>query len=675
MKSTKLLLFAFLFTVSTCYAQDLINLVPKDAAFTAVFDINQINTKAKFSQLAKLPVVEKIAKGLVRNIIKQDSLNYLDLTKYGIKVNSKAYFYFQSSDKVYYGAMVFSLEDEAKFMHLAKLLTGDTEGQNIKTKDNYKYAVKRDIKIVWNNKTAAFWMAIINPGYKDSVKSAITSRYTGSINGNNSFPAFDKPVEEASSTGAYNENAIADSIAVVEYLAREEERVKSIADSIAATDSYNSNVAVDSYNPTVDTSNTYYNYDTPADPYDRMYTLADSVSKAASDSIVNGWCAINSGLFLREKGNNSMAFNKEFMDYVKNNPDVAFMFDYGLFTKIYLKSMWSYTMRTTGDPYQFLQGMYDGTKMFAKVELNKDDVQLKFNMTYSNKLAEIFKYVKKKKISTNFLKYMDKDLMGYYAVGIDIEGYSKGIGKMLKDILPTIPEYGNIAASALDVLDIAIDEQSLYKLLTGDMVLAVNGVKPMQVTRKSYDYDAEFNSKEKIDTTIQTQPDVLFMLGIGNINDVNKILKLLIDTKSLKKEGNLYQIEAMGSPLPVYLTIQDGILFIGNNKENLAKPVLNMPGEEHTKLFNKNTFVAYANMDNIAKYFIKEGSDKNQKIFTDVLGFCSSMSVCGSHKGNASSSNFVLKLKNTEDNSIFDICKFINTLFLIDENTNTDSAL
>jgi hypothetical protein len=363
------------------------------------------------------------------------------------------------------------------------------------------------------------------------------------------------------------------------------------------------------------------------------------------------------------------------MDYVKNNPDAAFMIDYGMFSKLYFNSMLGVTGMQSMNYFRFFQDFYEGSTMYAKIELNKDDVQLKFNMTYGNKLADMFKYIKKKKISTNFLKYMDKDLMGYYAVGIDIEGYSKGIGKMLKDILPTIPEYGNIAVSALDVLDIAIDEQSLYKLLTGDMVLAVNGVKPMQVTRKSYDYDAEFNSKEKIDTTTQTQPDVLFMLGIGNINDVNKILKLLIDTKSLRKEGNLYQIEAMGSPLPVYLTIQDGILFIGNNKDNLAKPAMNQPGEEHAKLFNKNTFVAYANMDNIAKYFIKEGSDKNQKIFTDVMGFCSSMSVCCSHKGNTSSSNFVLKLKSTEDNSIFDICKFINTLFLIDENTNTDSAL
>jgi len=326
-------------------------------------------------------------------------------------------------------------------------------------------------------------------------------------------------------------------------------------------------------------------------------------------------------------------------------------------------------------PYQALMGLYDGVKMFAKIELNKDDIQLKFDMKYGQKIAEIFKEVKKKKISTNFMKYLDKDLMGYYAAGIDIEGYSKGIGKMLRDVLPTIPEYGNIAVSAMDVLDIAIDEQALYKILTGDMVLAVNGVKPVEVIHKTYDYDADYNRTEKIDTTTQMQPEILFMLGVGNVNDVNKILKLLTDMKSLKKDGDFYQAQTNGTPLPVYLTIQDGILFIGNNKNNLAKPVNTQArlDEEHTQLFSKNTFVAFANMDNIAKYFITEGSDKNKRIFSDVTRLLSNIKICSSRKGNLSSSNFIIKLKNSGDYSIFNIFKLMNTLYLI--NGNGDSGI
>ena len=69
--------------------------------------------------------------------------------------------------------------------------------------------------------------------------------------------------------------------------------------------------------------------------------------------------------------------------------------------------------------------------------------------------------------------------MGYYAMGIDIKGVSKGIGNVLKTTLPLIPEYGNMAVSAMDVLDIIIDEQALYNILTGDLVLAFNGIKPV----------------------------------------------------------------------------------------------------------------------------------------------------------------------------------------------------
>jgi len=132
MKLKLLSLIALLFSVTMSRAQDLINLVPKDAAFAAVLDLNQINTKLKFEELINIRCIEKMSKTMLKDIVKADSVNYLNLNKYGIQVNSKAYFYFKSSDKMYYGALLIALNDEAKFAKLVKLLIGDE--QNIATK-------------------------------------------------------------------------------------------------------------------------------------------------------------------------------------------------------------------------------------------------------------------------------------------------------------------------------------------------------------------------------------------------------------------------------------------------------------------------------------------------------------------------------------------------------------
>ena len=650
MKLKLLSLIALLFSVTMSRAQDLINLVPKDAAFAAVLDLNQINTKLKFEELINIRCIEKISKTMLKDIVKADSVNYLNLNKYGIQVNSKAYFYFKSSDKMYYGALLIALNDEAKFAKLVKLLIGDE--QNIATKENYKYAAKKDIKIVWNNKSAAFWSAIISPAQKDSLQVTLRVKFIGDEK-NYLTPPPPPPAFGTLDSIKYDANET-----VVEPV----EPVQVETSPIPSETNNDSYVAPDSTNN--------YNY-SPNDysAYDQMYAAVDSLC----DSIKNVWCTSNTGIFLKDKGVNSLASNKEFADYIKNSPDGAFVLDYGMFTKLYMNSIWKSTLGgAMTDPYKFIQDIYGGLTMYAKAEFKKDDIGISFDVKYGSKLNEIYKEVKKKKISTNFLKYMDKDLMGYYAVGIDIAGYSKGIGHFLRELLPSIPQYGDVAVSAMDVIDIFIDEQAIYKLFTGDMVLAVNGVKPIEVVHTSYNYDDNYNRTEKTDTTTQMQPEIQFMMGVGNITDVNKILKLLINLKVLRQEGNLYCVEYNNNPLPVYISIHDGILFIGNNKANIANPVVypkdKQLDDEHMKLFSKNTFVAYASMNNIAKYFVKEGSDKTQRSFMEVAGMFTNIKIYSGHKGDHGSTNFVMKLTNTEDNSMLDLIKFFNALYIINGN-------
>ncbi len=650
MKLKLLSLIALLFSVTMSRAQDLINLVPKDAAFAAVLDLNQINTKLKFEELINIRCIEKMSKTMLKDIVKADSVNYLNLNKYGIQVNSKAYFYFKSSDKMYYGALLIALNDEAKFAKLVKLLIGDE--QNIATKENYKYAAKKDIKIVWNNKSAAFWSAIISPAQKDSLQVTLRVKFIGDEK-NYLTPPPPPPAFGTLDSIKYDANET-----VVEPV----EPVQVETSPIPSETNNDSYVAPDSTNN--------YNY-SPNDysAYDQMYAAVDSLC----DSIKNVWCTSNTGIFLKDKGVNSLASNKEFADYIKNSPDGAFVLDYGMFTKLYMNSIWKSTLGgAMTDPYKFIQDIYGGLTMYAKAEFKKDDIGISFDVKYGSKLNEIYKEVKKKKISTNFLKYMDKDLMGYYAVGIDIAGYSKGIGHFLRELLPSIPQYGDVAVSAMDVIDIFIDEQAIYKLFTGDMVLAVNGVKPIEVVHTSYNYDDNYNRTEKTDTTTQMQPEIQFMMGVGNITDVNKILKLLINLKVLRQEGNLYCVEYNNNPLPVYISIHDGILFIGNNKANIANPVVypkdKQLDDEHMKLFSKNTFVAYASMNNIAKYFVKEGSDKTQRSFMEVAGMFTNIKIYSGHKGDHGSTNFVMKLTNTEDNSMLDLIKFFNALYIINGN-------
>lgn len=648
MKPTRplLLILAFVFTGSLLHAQDLLTIVPKDVIFVGTVDMDQLNTKAKFNQLTKLPFIDEIAKTIASKIyndtVQANRSQYLDFGKYGIDTKSKVSFFYNGSGKVNYPAMLVSLSNEQDFAKFATVLTVDTVPDPIVVKNNYKFARKRGITVVWNAKQGIILWPSVNAMYRDSINKALQDEYYA-----DKYPPVD--------TSSY---VITDSIDSLAAPAEEEVTVYPPAES---EDNYNNTITNDPY-ITTDSIATP-SYEEPyEDPYTKLYAKADSMCNIA----LNEWYGNQLDKLLEDKGANSFK-DEEYRKFIKNNPDAAFVFDYGTFINTYLGTFLGRQYMMKNLPFGNVIDWYHHTKVFAKINFNKDDVQLTLDMKYGEQLADIYKEMKKKSISPAFLKYINKDVMGYCAMGIDIKGLSKGISTVLKKTLPTIPEYGDIAASALDVLDIFIDEQALYNILSGDAVFAFNGMKSTQVPRRSYKYDDDFNSTEIIDTVYENQPEMLLMLGVGNKDDVNKIIRLLVSTKVLDKDGNIYGIKSRGSALPVYLTVLDNILFLSNNKAIIQNPVVytsdKQLAKDHARMFSKNNMVCYVNAAKITTYFANDTTNKYRKSFADA-GMFQEIQMVGATRKDCSSSSLILKLTESSDNSLIDIINFINAAYL-----------
>ncbi|MEN8121203.1 MAG: DUF4836 family protein [Bacteroidota bacterium] len=612
-----------LVTFSSLQAQDLINLVPKETFFTGMLDINQINTKAKLEELIKLPLLEKMDKEIKEvftDFIEEDSSNYLDLNKYGINTNSKSYFYANTDRKVFYGALIVALSDEARFENFIKFLTDNKKNNAIIATDNYKYIDTKDVKIVWNTNTASIFGLSIWPHYKDSIRTEIKKRYS---------------VE--------NKVWQTESGIKIEFddLIEETEKTKSDSEQQEKNQGYKK----PSYN---------------------IYSLL----RSATDSVKKDWVKRNLPVLLKNK-TKSLASNAEYVKNVKHNPDAAIIMDYGQFNQLYINNFKGLVYRSLGESLLFnnIMELYTGMKLFASLDFDKDKVELKSDVTYSKMLEDLYKDVKKKKISKKLLKYMDKDLMGYYAFGLDIEGVSKGVKSILKKTLPAVPKYGKSAVPAMEIIDIIIDEKALYNIFTGDMVLAVNGVKPMEVIHTTYDYDEEFNKVEITDTSVQTMPEVQMMLGIKNQTDIDKIFKLLTSLDFLRKEGNIYSVHIKHNKIPVFLSIHDDILFVSNNKSFIKSPVVyeksKQPGKQHAKMFRKNTFVAFADIEKIAGYFAEAGFAKGEKnMLIETSKILSNIIMTGKTDAKKISGSYILELKKSEENSIVDLLTFLNSLYI-----------
>jgi hypothetical protein len=643
------ILFAIISTISYAQAQELINLVPNESIFAGMADLSQIDAKANIADLLKLQLFEKLNLKIGEQLFGDSaSTSYLDLKKYGISTQDKSWAYVKISGEVYYGALLFKLDDASKFEAFVQKVINQSTGSEIKNAGSYKYLNKKKLNIAWNSKTLAIYGASLLQMVKDSIRNSLEPKISEN----------------------YYDDFVADSIQVAIDQAQNDENQTEIVEEPANTDDQSGivDLGITNNDSVLDTipGNTDYLFHNDYSSNDYMDIYNKTNEK--SDSIEQFWCETNASIFLQPQGMKSIANNKTFMDYIKSNPDAAGILDYNqLFAmqNSIESRRYAYGMDWTN---QYLSEIYKGMCIMGKASFNKDDIQLQFDAVHSEKMKTLYKDVKKTKISNKFLKYLNNDLMGYAAVGVDIKGMSKGLGQVLREIYPTIPEYGDIASAAMDVVDIFIDEDAIYNILSGDVVVALNGIKPVENIHTVYDYDDNYNMKERLDTTMEMQPEVLFMAGIGNVQDVNKFLKLFMATKVLEQEGNIYSVGKGASKLPVFIAIHDDILFISNNRSFVEQPKIYAKNEqlskEHVKMFSKNTGVMFANTEKIAKQYALQGLSKNEKILENAGDLFKSVTITGGYKDGISTSGCVLKLSNTSNNSLTDIFKFLNDLYL-----------
>ena len=392
-------------------AQDLLKMVPKEATYVGIIDANQLKTKGRLSEMMELPFMQmvdkEVAKDISRTWVKSESSPYLDFSKHGINTSGKAITYFVTGKEMFYGGMLFPITNQDKFKSFVKILTKDPDGEKIIVQGSYTKTNNRDLHILWNQTTALFLGAEINPVYKDSIDKMLRKKHNyGSYSGDIGFDeiaAIEIPVDSVKNEETEIE---LEEVEVVEETVEEKKKKMS---------------------------------------WSEFY----EIKRGYRDSIKQQWVNENFQKLINSRGSNSFASNTDFANYIKSNPEMAVFFDYALLrnymTAPLLKEM-PYSWRKS-EIVPYLMSFYGDITVFAKFKFEQDAAVLSVDTKYGDKIGEILNNVKKKKISKKFLKYLNKDMMGYYAMGMDVEGVGEGMKKMLKKSLPEIPKYGKAAVN------------------------------------------------------------------------------------------------------------------------------------------------------------------------------------------------------------------------------------
>ena len=208
------------------------------------------------------------------------------------------------------------------------------------------------------------------------------------------------------------------------------------------------------------------------------------------------------------------------------------------------------------------------------------------------------------KVNKEFFKFLDKDeLIAMYMMAMNMEGMVSGYGTELYKVLEQTKE-GMMITNVLDIIDIFVDEQEIYSLLKGDIMMAVTGVQSIERSITDYEYNEDKDTWEEVaKTKKEVIPTAAMMLSYGKEENIMKFVKLASNAGVIsKKEAGVWTIGGLKEDLgfDVYVVVKEGVLMLTNDAAIV-----------------KNINVGFPKSKQLDAKFVKDASEYIQYGFMD----------------------------------------------------------
>ncbi|MGQ7854916.1 hypothetical protein ACUN24_11820 [Pedobacter sp. WC2501] len=264
----------------------------------------------------------------------------------------------------------------------------------------------------------------------------------------------------------------------------------------------------------------------------------------------------------------------------------------------------------------------------AKLFMDDKSFRISTGLELAQEQADAYKKIMNRKLNKNFLKYVDSEkALGFMSYSIDTKAYLEEFPKLIKQT------YGSFLGGKMDeevelgtgLFSLLLDEEAVSKVIKGDALFVINGLKTKEVTYTTYEYDDDYNQKEVTKTKNETLPDFLFMFSSEDTRLINKLIKYGIHKNMVTVENNIYKIQEKKSPIDIYFMIKDGIVFFGNSLSEMQSISNNQHNNKisklHKDLLSKNNFSFLFNAKNlVGKVPDSEiGGEETAKKFNSTL--------------------------------------------------------
>ncbi|MEM9982870.1 MAG: DUF4836 family protein, partial [Bacteroidota bacterium] len=174
------------------------------------------------------------------------------------------------------------------------------------------------------------------------------------------------------------------------------------------------------------------------------------------------------------------------------------------------------------------------------LNFEQEEALLEQRQYTSEKLFESVSNLYDERVDPRFFEYVEgKKLLSLFSFAVDPNKLLKSTIELYEPVLKET-NYGEIIIAGLELLDIAIDQESILSTVKGDVLVAVTDVRPIETVYYDYEYDGDVYLGRVEKKKEQNLPIFVMMLGIGNQDNINKLVRFLEATDYLVNQGEYY---------------------------------------------------------------------------------------------------------------------------------------
>lgn len=217
----------------------------------------------------------------------------------------------------------------------------------------------------------------------------------------------------------------------------------------------------------------------------------------------------------------------------------------------------------------YMKVLYKGSYVTANMKFTNNGIEADIVNYMGSDLMKYNKQFLKSSFNSSMLNYIPRDYVFCAATTINLEPTMPMMRELIYPMIQEIPNYGQMATDMVDIVDVFIDEEAIYKLVEGDFVLIFNGLQEVEIEESYQKYDDDYNYETITETYTKTIPKMTFMFSTEDEITWKKALNLPLMAPKYDKINEFFVLKESG--MEIYFAVENGIGFISTDGDLISK--------------------------------------------------------------------------------------------------------